>query len=74
MHYWFVHTGIQQNLYICIKITLGTNGMWSVYTVALIYRLNNIESILLATCKMCSLEAGGLYLQVLFREGLTVFH
>ncbi len=32
-----------------------------------------MESIHLGTCKMWSLQAGGLYMQVVFRVGLTVY-
>ncbi len=48
-----------------IKTTLGTNKMWSLYTqVVFICRFNNMESILLGTCKIWSLKASGLYKQV----------
>ncbi len=42
---------------------------WSLYTL----RLNNMESISLGNCKMWSLQAGGLHIQVAFRAGVTVF-
>ncbi len=35
-------------------------------------RFNNMENISLGTCKMWSLKAGGLYIQVVFRAGWTV--
>ncbi len=36
-------------------------------------RFDYMDSIPMGTCKMWSLEAGGLYIQVVFREGATVF-
>ncbi len=40
--------------------------------VVFICRFNSMERIHLGTCKLLSLQAGGLYMQVVFRAGLTV--
>ena len=41
--------------------------------VVFICRFNNMENIPLWTCKVWSLLAGGLYIQVVFTAGLTVY-
>ncbi len=46
---------------------------WPLYAGHLnIYRFNNMESISLETCKMWSLKASGLNIQVVFRIGFIV--
>ncbi len=41
--------------------------------VVFICRFNNMEHIPLGTCKMWSFYPGGIYIQVVFKAGLTIY-